>query len=368
LSVNYLSSSQSRREQRFQDLVFQLIRELQSLLQSRPTGPVLVQVVVTDIEEPSRLSALAGVLKTAEQEYPNLRGQLIEVEGEPEEEELLTWLRENQRLLLHEPHMRYSCGKRWVREWQEHPQEPSQARLPWKEGGCYLISGGAGGLARLFVQEMARWVQTATIILCGRSVLSEQQRAQLELAPGSGIHLDYQQADVSDGPAIHALIGRDLERYGRLDGIIHAAGVLRDSLLLNKRPEEVQAVLAPKVLGVEVLDEASREIPLDFFILCSSISAVMGNVGQADYAAANAYLDAFAHTRQASSGGIASGDNGLDQLAALGRGRHADRGGDCTDDARALGSRGDGDRDGDEDPLSGPGLATGTGHCAPRTG
>ncbi|TMC17447.1 MAG: SDR family NAD(P)-dependent oxidoreductase, partial [Chloroflexi bacterium] len=167
------------------------------------------------------------------------------------------------------------------------------------EGGCYLISGGAGGLARLFVQEMARRVQAATIILCGRSVLSEQQRAQLELAPSSGIHLDYQQADVSDGPAGHALIGRVQERYGRLDGIIHAAGVLRDSLLLNKRPEEVRAVLAPKVLGVEVLDEASREIPLDFFILCSSISAVMGNVGQADYAAANAYLDAFAHTRQA---------------------------------------------------------------------
>src|SRR5439155_17842767 len=83
------------------------------------------------------------------------------------------------------------------------------------------------------------------------------------------------------------------------DGIIHAAGVLRDSLLLNKTQEEVQAVLAPKISGVELLDEASREIPLDFFILCSSLTAVAGNVGQADYAAANAYLDAFAHTRQA---------------------------------------------------------------------
>jgi myxalamid-type polyketide synthase MxaB len=69
--------------------------------------------------------------------------------------------------------------------------------------------------------------------------------------------------------------------------------------LLNKTPEEVLAVLAPKVMGVEWLDEASSQIPLDFFVLCSSLAAVMGNVGQADYAGANAYLDAFAHARRA---------------------------------------------------------------------
>src|SRR5262249_45933790 len=101
-----------------------------------------------------------------------------------------------------------------------------------------------------------------------------------------------------DGPAMHALIQRIVEQYGHLNGIIHAAGVLRDSLLLNKTPEEVRVVLSPKVIGVELLDEVSQQIPLDFFILCSSLSAIGGNMGQADYAAANAYLDAFAHTRR----------------------------------------------------------------------
>jgi polyketide synthase PksN len=137
-------------EQRFQDMVFQLIQELQSLLQSRPTGSVLVQVVVADIEQPSRLSALAGVLKTAQQEYPKLLAQLIEIEGEPEEGELLRWLRENQ-LRPHEPHVSYRNGKRWVRQWQHHSEVTAPTALPWKEGGCYLITGGAGGLARLFV-------------------------------------------------------------------------------------------------------------------------------------------------------------------------------------------------------------------------
>src|SRR5439155_976560 len=148
-----LSSSQSRRELRFQDVVLQLIQELQHLLAGVGKGlvPFLVQVVVAHREEPSLLEALAGVLKPAEQEYPQLQGQLIEIEEEPEEEELLTWLHENQRLMPQEPHVRYRNGKRWVREWQEvGGDKPSPyVSIPWKEGGCYLITGGAGGLARL---------------------------------------------------------------------------------------------------------------------------------------------------------------------------------------------------------------------------
>src|SRR5439155_1535233 len=141
-----------------------------SLLGKEPT-PLLVQVVVADTEEPSLLSALAGVLKVAQQEFLTLRGQLIEVEGKPDEAELLTWLRENQ-LRPQEPYIRYSCGKRWVRAWQEvgtDEGKPHPYGLPWKEGGCYLITGGAGGLAQLFVKEIARHVKTATVILVGRS-------------------------------------------------------------------------------------------------------------------------------------------------------------------------------------------------------
>ena len=289
---------QTGREQRFQDLVVQLIQELQDLLRSQPAGAVFVQVVVAHPEERCLLEALGGVLKTAQQEYPQLRGQLIEVEGEPEVEQFLLWLHENQSRMPQEPHIRYRDGKRWVREWQEYPASSSSPIIPWQEGGCYLITGGAGGLAQLFVQEIARQVQKATIILAGRSVWPEQWHAPLELMGKKQIHIDYQQVDVTDGPAVDALIQRVLTKSGHLDGIIHAAGVLRDSLLLNKTPEEALAVLAPKVIGVERLDEASSQLPLDFFILCSSATAVLGNVGQADYAAANAYLDAFAHARQ----------------------------------------------------------------------
>ena len=80
LKVKQWHWQQSRRELRFQYAVVQLIRELQDLLRSRPAGLVLVQVVVAHREEPSLLEALAGILKTGQQEYPKLRGQLIEIE------------------------------------------------------------------------------------------------------------------------------------------------------------------------------------------------------------------------------------------------------------------------------------------------
>src|SRR5436305_4511485 len=232
-----LASSQPRRDQRFQDLVVQLIQQMQHLLASQAAGKgtsrLLVQVVVAHREEPCLLEALAGVLKTAQQEYPKLLGQLIEVEGELEDSELLTLLQENQLGLPQQQHIRYRYVKRWVMHWQESAQVRTPLKVPWKEEGCYLISGGTGGLGRLFVQEIARHVEAATIILVGRSALSQERRAQLEASGRRGsIRLDYQQVDLADGQgrsgesAVHALIHRVLARHGRLDGIIHAAGVL----------------------------------------------------------------------------------------------------------------------------------------------
>ncbi len=80
---------------------------------------------------------------------------------------------------------------------------------------------------------------------------------------------------------------------------IHAAGVNRDNFLIKKTPEECDAVLGPKVAGLVHLDEASKALPLEFFICFSSLAGVLGHIGQADYAAANAFMDAFAQQRAA---------------------------------------------------------------------
>ena len=85
--------------------------------------------------------------------------------------------------------------------------------------------------------------------------------------------------------------------FGGLNGIIHSAGVLRDNFIVKKTREEIEEVLAPKVSGLVNLDLASKDINLDFYVLFSSRSGIMGNQGQADYSAANAFMDAYAGYR-----------------------------------------------------------------------
>src|SRR5581483_5809831 len=99
--------------------------------------------------------------------------------------------------------------------------------------------------------------------------------------------------DITDRDAVTQLIGEIMAAHGALHGVVHSAGVLRDSFLLNKTPRELEEVFAPKVAGLVALDEATRDIALDLFVMFSSITGVMGNVGQADYAAANAFMDAY---------------------------------------------------------------------------
>ena len=98
---------------------------------------------------------------------------------------------------------------------------------------------------------------------------------------------------------VRSLIASVRESHGGVTGILHAAGVIRDSFLLKKTADEVAAVLAPKVAGVLNLDAVTRELTLEFMALFGSGSGAFGNVGQADYAAANAFLGGYAAYRNA---------------------------------------------------------------------
>ena len=109
--------------------------------------------------------------------------------------------------------------------------------------------------------------------------------------------VSYRQADVADRGEVTRLIAAIIAEHGRLDGILHAAGVVADDFILRKHAADFQRVLAPKVAGTVHLDEASADLELDFFVLFSSIAGAFGNPGQADYAAANAFMDHFAAER-----------------------------------------------------------------------
>jgi acyl transferase domain-containing protein len=168
----------------------------------------------------------------------------------------------------------------------------------FRDGGVYLITGGLGGIGLTLGEHLAR-TAGAKLILVGRTAHAEREHALRALgAEVLGI-----QADVTDIDQMRAALRTARQRFGTITGIIHAAGVLEDGLIVTKTMASAARVLAPKVKGALVLDALAREAERDgvarpeLTVLFSSVSSVLGLQGQVDYTAANAFLDALAVER-----------------------------------------------------------------------
>ncbi len=161
----------------------------------------------------------------------------------------------------------------------------------------YLVTGGLGGLGL----EVARWLVSRgarSLVLAGRRPPSTTAAARVADLVDAGAQVAVVQADVSDPAQLDRLLAGSAGRPP-LRGIMHAAGTLDDGLLAQQDAGTLARVMAAKVEGTRNLAHATAGQPLDFFVLFSSIAAVLGSPGQANHAAANAYLDAFAHHRRA---------------------------------------------------------------------
>lgn len=169
--------------------------------------------------------------------------------------------------------------------------------IPWKDNGVYLITGGIGGLGLIFAKEIVHKVKHSFLILIGRSKIDEIRQTKLKQLEILGSKVEYKQVDVTKKEEVVKIIQFIKEEYGHLDGIIHGAGSVHDNYIVNKSTDELKSVMAPKVYGVVNLDEASQGLPLDFFVLFSSGTGSFGNPGQADYAAANSFMDSYARYR-----------------------------------------------------------------------
>ncbi|WP_158755175.1 non-ribosomal peptide synthetase [Dyella sp. S184] len=275
--------------QRYETAAGNLLAQIQAL--GSQAGQHLIQLVVPSVGLGQTMAGLGGMLRTAQRENPRLVGQVISVEPG---QDVLQALLENRDDLSAQ--IRYAGGRREVGGWAERRALPAAA-APWKAQGVYLITGGAGGLGLIFARDMARQARGITLILSGRSPQTGAIKASLAELKALGARVQYRQLDVGDRDAVEQCVHESVETFGSLHGIIHCAGVLRDSLIVNKTREQLHDVLHAKVAGTLHLDEASRGLALDCFICFSSTSGALGNVGQADYAAANAFMDAFAQYR-----------------------------------------------------------------------
>jgi acyl transferase domain-containing protein/acyl carrier protein len=257
---------------------------------------VLVQIFIKN-ESVARINqGLSGLLKTAEQENPDFHGQILQVDGNETLLEVRQKILEN-RFCLEDKEILYTDGKRFVKQLKEISKVDRTDKDLWREHGVYLLTGGAGELGLLFAKEIARKAAHPVIILAGRSAMSEEKKRNLKDIQKLGANVHYKQVDVSRSEEVNILIQEIMEQHGKLNGILHFAGITRDQYLLRKSKQEVTTVIKSKIDGMIYLDEAASRIKLDFFVLFSSVVGYIGNPGQADYAAANAYMDAFAGYR-----------------------------------------------------------------------
>jgi len=177
------------------------------------------------------------------------------------------------------------------------PDPPDRVTI--RPDAAYLITGGLGDLglqvARSLTAQGARH-----LILVGRRSPSPDAEAVVRSLESAGVGVSVLSVDVGDRAALANALEPWLNSRSMppLRGIIHAAGVLQDSLLPRQRWEASERVMTPKVLGGWNLHTLTRDLPLDFFVCFSSISSLAGAPGQANYAAANGFLDALMHHRR----------------------------------------------------------------------
>ncbi|HEX6290282.1 MAG TPA: SDR family NAD(P)-dependent oxidoreductase [Herpetosiphonaceae bacterium] len=265
-------------------------------------------------------ATLLGACRVIPQEYPRVRCRSIDValpEAQPSAA-LIDQLLAEVCSSSADSVIAYRGAHRWAQSFAPVQLEPpSGTRL--REQGVYLITGGLGGVGLIIAEHLARTVR-AKLVLVGRSPLPERaawehylathdaddsvsrKLRSLQALEAHGAEVAAFSADVTDLAQMRAAIEQSIERFGTIHGIIHAAGVAGGGLIQLKTAEAAEAVLAPKTRGTLTLAASAQGLDLDFLALFSSLTGVVGEFGQVDYCAANAFLDAFAQWHTATSG------------------------------------------------------------------
>ncbi len=286
-----------------------LLAFAQALSTEEPAGDFQLDVLTNDLQRIGGEGALApvralllGPARVIPREFPQVRSRAIDLRlpGTARERELLAaQLAAEVVSDARVETVALRGADRYVQELVPLAMGAAATRL--RERGVYLITGGLGGIGYALAEHLAR-TQRARLVLVGRSASAGRAAQRVAALVALGAEVEVVQADIARADQVQRAIDAATARFGALHGVFHAAGTLGDSLIPLKSREDAERVLAPKVQGTLALDAALGERPLDLMVLFSSVSSVAGLAGQADYAAANAFLDAFAHERSARTG------------------------------------------------------------------
>nr|WP_235918056.1 non-ribosomal peptide synthetase [Paenibacillus lutrae] len=253
-------------------------------------------------------AALIGLAKVIGQEYDHLPSRCIDFDETTSAETIL-------REMAASDHTFVTAFRRGVRylEYFEEVEETEEAESKFAElktEGVYVVTGGLGGIGYetskdFFGQSGANVAFVHRTPLPGYLDLLKgtvedkqlQRLARLEELNGLGMQAEYHAADIASWDDMDLLFSELRRQYGRINGIIHCAGIAGSGLMLRKDIQSFYKVMEPKIKGTWVLDRLTLQDELDFLITFSSVASLIGGIGQSDYTAANYFLDRYADYR-----------------------------------------------------------------------
>ena len=305
-----------------------LVRMAKALIARNVTWPLHIDVVSNQVQTVDGNEGLApakatllGPCKCIPQEYPNLRCRSIDVAFSRAEMDSLA--EQISRDLLSDANdvvIAWRGHTRWVQEFENRSLPVRPAAL--REGGVYLLTGGLGNIG-LAVAEYLAQTSSAKLSLVSRSPFPARADWQnwiadkgeydsisrkirkLERIQRHGGDVLLCAADVADEEQMRCAVRQTCEYFGTLNGVIHGAGTIAAADfrgITESDREFCERHFRPKACGLLVLERIIRRKRLDFCVLMSSLSSVLGGLGFTAYAAANLFLDAFARARNRAGG------------------------------------------------------------------
>jgi NAD(P)-dependent dehydrogenase (short-subunit alcohol dehydrogenase family)/acyl carrier protein len=279
-----------------------VVQALAALEWSRSAALWLVTRGAAATTQESLLSGVAqsplwGLGRTIALEHPDFWGGLIDLPDDADSARDAAWLLAEFNEPTADDQVAYARGERYVARLVHSSPHAAAAPFAWHSDGTYLITGGLRGLGLRFAQ----WIVEQCgrhLVLMGRSGASDAVQPVLARLESLGAQIVVARADVSDYESVADVIAEIQRTMPPLRGIIHSAAVLDDGLLLQQDRERFARVMSSKVAGTWNLHVLTRDLPLDCFVVFSSVAAMPGTAGQGNYAAANAFMDALMHHRR----------------------------------------------------------------------
>ena len=267
------------------------------------------------------LATLLGPCQVIPQEYPHIACRTIDLvapEGERAQEELIGRVLDEIGATTEARVTALRGRHRWVQDFVPAQRDEPSAPLI-RHGGAYLITGGLSDAGYLLAEHIARTAAAKLILLDAEPLppretwdqwlasYNGQDQVGLRITnaralEAAGAELLVLSADFADAASVRAAVAAGSARFGSVSGVIHAAGVMESGLIPLRSFDAIEKVFAAKAKGLINLYAALRDADLDFFVLFSSINAILGELGQVDRCAANSFLDAFAQAVAASDG------------------------------------------------------------------